>query len=559
MGDTDERSLDERQSETIEEYLSLRTKAESDPKLKRKCSKLESRLDEIYWERVETLLASRVTPESQALDFADEERLLIDMGYLDARLVKDASEGLQQRLLEELSAQSAPNHFYLSEWLEDRYRRYRLTEDLSVAEDNQDEGGAGATEVSRSRVKTLSRLLPLFQGLPGVNAKMTSFAASGKLDEQILRADIALLDNPDRRLFLYRRRLLSLRSQILSRARARTNETTSLKDFDTLDDIFALDWRERFERHERGENSDHAELEESAVSEVDVSCEKAIRHLVSELHFVKTLMPLGALAGGVTRSRPVMLQEGQRVTKKETARGLELVESCDRGFDVKPVVLIAPFKGRGIFEWDRDSLVVSLTPVDSSEDSVANAAGNRRMLIDSFQNEGAMRSAYEQQFPDENYQQSFQADYRAWVGRIGHGKRDGLSAERRAFFRKWVGPETEGVLAPANLRNLGPQTRAAIEKRIEKQIALSGQSQANLHHRLAVLKWLDGDTESALKEMAVAGKLAPNDGMILFSLGLLLRQMEQKEKSSGVFAACAKRVPDTIWAVYAQDECEGMS
>ncbi len=554
MPEEEATTLDEQQASLVEEYLALREQAAADAKAKRKLSRLAGKIDDIYWKRVEELLAMRVSTDSDELAFEDEERLLIDMGLLDLRLVANASDDLPQRLLDELRQPGAGNHLYLSEWLEDRYHRYRLAEDVNAAANEHGEAGEDeATQSQVARRKAMKRLAPLFQGLPGVTREVAGLMVQGGLDEQILRTNVLLLDRNDRKLFHRRRQLWSLRTQVLEKARARAADQATLKVFDLLDEIYTIDWRERFENKQRSEKG---EQENEISASAAMSRDKAVAYLVSELRFVKTLLPLGALAGGVTRTRAVLFEDGPRVTKTEVSKGLALAEACDREFDVKSVVLIAPFCGRGIFEWDRDSLVVSLVPVESAEDSVANAVGNCRMLIDSLQREGEMRRAYEEAFPDANYQQAFQADYRSWVTGVGRGDASALAAERRAFFRQHVGPDCSGVLAPANLRNLGPQTREAVRKRLEKQMLLA-KPDSNLNRRLAVLYWLDEDYESAMKYMAMAAKLGPGDGVVLFSLGMLLRAQDNGDRARAIFDACAKRVPESIWGVYALDAASG--
>ncbi len=555
MPETEEMiSLEEQQAGLVDEFLFLRQQADLDAKGKRNLAKLTRKLDELYWKRVEELLVSRVAPDKDELAFSDDERLLIDVGLLDSALVDGADDGLSQQLLEEINTPGPPNHFYLSEWLEDRYRRYRLDQEVSASAQDKQMDTPALSRHGEARVKILNRLAPMFSSLPGVSSQVANFMVSGGLDEQILKSSITLLDNHVRKLFVHRSRLTNLRLQVLAKARTRARDQSTLKLFDMVDNIYAADWRERYREHESG--NDKTKIEEASAATASLSRSKVVEYLVSELRFAKTLMPLGALAGGVTRSCAVLLETGPRVTKADTERCLALTRSADRDYALNPVVLIAPFRGRGIFEWDRDSLVVSLVPVDSAEDSIANAAGNYRMLMDSFQGDGALRAAYEAEFPDQNFQQAFQADYRAWVTRVGHGDAQALDDKRKAFFRKYVGPECEGVLAPANLKNLGPQTRKAIRHRLEKQVAVTGDD-ANLRQRLAVLCWQDGDLDAAFKQMALAARLAPKSGDILFSLGLLLRAQGLKEKAVDIFRACARRVPDTIWGVYATDAAEG--
>jgi len=546
-------TLDERQAKICEAFLRFREcGSETEAQKARERSKLEGQLDEIYWQRVETLVAERIQPERDELAFSDEERLLIDMGLLDLTLVENAPPDLPQRLLEEMETPGPINHFYLSEWLEDRYRRYRLTVEMDAAVKRR---AASHADIRASRARILEKLSPLFAGLPGVNREIAQLMISGALDEQLIRLSIALLREAPRRRLLHRRRLAVLRQQILEKARSRAADAAQQKLFDMLDELYSRDWRQQYAKYQKGDKG-AGDTAEAARGADEVERERAAAYLRSELRFVRTLFPLGALAGGVSRTCAVLLQDGRRVTKADTAQSLLLAQTCDRGFAINPVVLIAPFRGRGIFEWDRDSLVIGLVPVGEAAESVANAVANFRMLRDSFQDQGAMRKAYENAFGAGAFQRSFPSDYRLWVTRVGRGDAQALPPQRFRFMREWIGPDCSGVLAPPNLRHLSPQAREAIRRRIEKQSSMADPD-AQMHRRLAVLCWQDGDLENALRHMALAAKATPQDGEILFSLGLILRQQGQMEKARGVFQSCAQRAAGTLWSVYAAAAAQG--
>ncbi|MBN2712566.1 MAG: hypothetical protein JXR97_09075 [Planctomycetes bacterium] len=551
-------SLEQQQEALTREYLELREQSAADPKLARKLSRVAGKLDGLYWKIVEDLVTNRVAADVDELSFSDEERLIIDFGLIDIDLVEGADASLPQKLIGELNLPGHTNHFYLSEWLEDRYRRYRLTEIVAAVSKRDEDAKKEKGKARLARIKVFERLSPMFDGLPGVSKDVLFSLRKGGLDEQLQRANIALLEKSDKKLFQYRRRLFLLRQQVLDKAMARVTDKATLKLFDMLNEIYAIDWRERYEKYKAGIR---AEKLEKAVSDATEESDEASRlardaavdYLVSELRFMRTLLPIGGLAGGVTKTNAVMLSVSQRVTKDDTANGLALSETCDRDFNLKSVVVIAPFKGRGIFEWDRDSLVVPLVPAQSAEGAVVNAAGNYHMLIDSLQQGGALRKRYEESFPEDNYQQAFQADYRAWVAGIGHGKADAMDGARFAFFKENVGPDYASALAPAGLRNLGPQTREAVKKRLAKQISIS-QPDPNLFHRLGSLCWLDEEYDEAIKHMASATKLAPGNGMILFSLALLLMAKGDAPRAKGIFEACCARVPDSLWSIYSRDE-----
>ncbi|MCX7934586.1 MAG: hypothetical protein N3A66_04920, partial [Planctomycetota bacterium] len=220
MAEVESATLDERQAKICEAFLSLRASDKPEATKARERSKLEGQLDEIYWQRVEALVAARLQPGRDELAFSDDERLVIDMGLIDPALVENAAPDLPQRLLEEMATPGPINHFYLSEWLEDRYRRYRLALEMDAAAKRRAES-QNDIRVSRSRI--LERLAPLFEGLPGVNQETARLMISGALDEQLIQLSVALLREAPRRRLLHRHRLALLRQQILEKARSRTD------------------------------------------------------------------------------------------------------------------------------------------------------------------------------------------------------------------------------------------------------------------------------------------------------------------------------------------------
>ncbi len=550
----EELTLVEQQTALVELYLAARAAASADPKGRRELSRLERKLDEFYWRRVEELVSDRVDPNHERLEFSREERLLIDFGLLDLSLVEGAGADLPQRLAAELDLPGGTNHYYLSEWLEDRYHRHQLTREVTRQESDR----SADDQFSQARLKVLERLRPCFQGLPGVPAEVASQLVSGAFDDKLLALSVSLLAQSTPKAYRHRRRLWLLRAQVFEKARARATDQTALKLFDVVDELYQRDWRERVKVFKEAKQAARAggPVRPAMTAADRETREKLVGHLLTELRVIRNQLPVGALAGGVTRTCAALLKDEPRVTKADTNFGLNLAQCCDRGFTVNPVVLIAPFTGRGIFEWDHDSLVVSLQPVANALDSVANAAGNYRMLIDSFQSDGALRTAYEAEFSGANFQQTFQADYRAWVCGVGQGKREALDPKHLEFFRREVGPDCSAPLAPANLRKVGPATRQSLIKRLQKEID-GGTADANLHQRLSVLLWQEERPAEALAAMAQAARLAPQAGDILLNLGLILRAQGQAEKAAGIFRACAARVPGTIYAVYAAAAAAG--
>ncbi|MHC4887235.1 MAG: tetratricopeptide repeat protein, partial [Planctomycetota bacterium] len=412
---------------------------------------------------------------------------------------------------------------------------------------------AANTELARlsdTREKLYASLSAKFEGLPGVPPEIAKSILSGALDDQIQVMGIGLIEEPDRAGFVRRHRLRNLRGSVLNKVRARLRDETDFKRIDAIDSLYSKIWNDRYQHYEMEGISalGDGDLESATAS---ATATKMGELLEAEIKFAKSLLPIGALAGGISKTSPVMVQDRPRITKADIRRELNRARECDSGFTADPVVMIAPFEGRGIFEWDRDSLVIPINPVQGSDDAIANATGNYRMLIDSFQQEGHLKKAYEDTFTESNFQAAFQTDYRSWVCAIGKGEREAMEGDRFHFFRTHIGPDTSGVLGPANLLHLSPEARGALMRQLEKQIK-SNPNDANLLFRLGVIYWQEGMNQDAIRQLAKTLTVEPDNGIATFSLGLILRSVKATAQAEQAFRACIKRVPESIWAVYAK-------
>jgi len=341
------------------------------------------------------------------------------------------------------------------------------------------------------------------------------------------------------------------------KARARVSDERMLQLFDLLDEVYAREWRERYAAWRKGDLPSSGYTRVIAKAESEPPGERLRRFLVSGVRRVRAMTWLVAsyAAEAATRPETAMLMDGPRLTKAAVGEALALAATCDRELETSPAAVLVPFRGRGAFLWDQDLLLLALRPSVGAEDSVATALASYRMLADHLNRGGQLRAEYEKRFPGANFRVEFPADYRLWLCRVARGDFKAMPPARRAFFRDFVGPDCSGILAPANLRNLGPQTRLAIRSRLEKQMAVSG-GDANLLRRLAVLLWQDGDLGGAAARMAEASAKAPADGEILLSLGLLHRSRGDDAGATEAFRQGVERAGGTIWALYCQDAME---
>ena len=535
----------------VGEYLACRSRA-GDAKSQRELQKLGGKLDAIYWRRAEAIVCDTCRRGGASLQFTADERLLLDMGLLDERLIPGAGPELRARLQEELSRPGAPNHFYFSEWIDDRYRRHLVSRDIGSAGVAGTVSGDAESKLLIARQALASKLAPFMTGLPGVNEQMREHMLTGRLDDQIQAIGLDALAERARPTLMRRHRLHNVRRQILAKLRPRLKgDAARLPEF--MDVLYGKIWRDRYGEAKKG----GAARRDAAVrASEDAELAATLDYLAGELKFAKSLLPLGALAGGVGRACSVFLEDQERLTKPALRAELSRIRETDRGFTVEPVVVIAPFRGRGFFEFDRDSLFVPLFPVAGPGDAIAHAAGNYRMLIDSFQQEGTLKDAYEAAFAGVKMARDFQQDYRAWIASAGHGTREGMEPERFSFFRAHVGPDCSGVIAPANLRFMPETARAVLRGRLEKMLA-SEQVDANLYYRLAVLYWQDGKTDEALSALLKSVGMDRQNAMASFSAGILLSRAGDRDRAGKMFELCRTVARDGIWGLYAELAASG--
>jgi tetratricopeptide (TPR) repeat protein len=253
----------------------------------------------------------------------------------------------------------------------------------------------------------------------------------------------------------------------------------------------------------------------------------------------------------VAQACSVLLYDAPRSTKAAVGAVLELVREVDPRLGLTCDLLIAPFTGSGFFEWDRNSLVVALTPARSVEEAVVNAVANYRLLVDARQGSGRLADAYRADHgPD--FRAQFLSDYRAWVLRAGRGRSEAISEPTFRFFAENLGPPAAGPVVPAEMVRLSVQQREAETKRLEGLVR-RGQPDFPKVYRLAVLHWQAERIDEAIRMMERAAELNPDHGRTLYSLGALCRRRHLLGTARKAFRQCVQAAPNTLWSIYAHE------
>lgn len=501
-----------------------------------------------FWRVFLSVLSGNLTRRRNVLEFTDDERLFMDTGLVDARMLGGDRPEMVREMVAELNTVGNSTCYYLTEWLIHRNQQLQLENDLSGSDEPETDYASQLREVRR---RILSRLANLFTGLPGIPLELSEAMRSGDLDNAVIHAGIVAAREPRRRNLIRRRNLWNLREQVLAKARARVGNAETLRLVELLNDLYARDWRERYDSFQITQTvpEQHTQVRPADVS-ISVN-NPNLEILMSEAREIRMRLSLMAAIDD-HRPDPVMIAKGMRLNKTMLAEFLPLCQTFDRALLELPPMVMVPGSGRGFYAWETGCVFLSIRPLVGVDDSIATSFAWLRMLDDRMNRGGALRTAYEKKFPGAVFANDFPVDYRAWLTRLTKGDASALNSEKRAFFRDYIGPDINGPILPPNLRNIGPQTMVAICRRMEKQLT-SDDKDVNIHRRLAALYWKQENYEAAGVQFNVAMQLAPDDGETLFSAGMFMRARGDNDAAKDCFKFGAKRAANSLWGIYCQD------
>jgi hypothetical protein len=505
-------------------------------------ARLADELNGLYWRAVERLLGRLARESPHRFSFSPEERLLLDVGLLDPRLVP-GGDALRDVLLGEVASPGRSDASYFSEWAARRFHQALLYGEMSPPD--------GAVPTSTVIIRDLRgrlylKLTPLFANLPGFDVKAVDLLLSGRIDATLDAMQKKLAQVSDERLSDQRRALAEIRERLLARARERARGSEDLSLFDALRDL---------DRQVAG-NRASVRTELPLAASRTLSPEERERFLLEEVRFVKGVLWLGVSGSGLTRATSVLLSDGPRTRRAELDRILARIAECDPALPPPGSILIAPFAGGGFYEWDRDTVFLPLVPTRSPEQAAVTAFAHYRVLLDSLQDGGRLRGAYEGAFgSSDEFHAAFTRDYRAWVLDVGRGYRAALDARRFDFFAEHVGPQASTLFAPAAWGETGSRQGEEILKQARLRMS-QGQATVEDCTRLAIAGARSHQFVGAIESLQTALRLAPSDGRTLLALGFLTSRTGDLDAARAFLGDCVARAPNTLWAVYAAGELQ---
>ncbi len=504
-------------------------------------------LDALYWKRVEEVVSRAIRDSNGPPIFDLEQRALIDLGLLDEQLLGPVHPEMREQLRLEFAEAGVDDQWYTSEWLPEAVRLH-VAKVESADPDTQAAPAQLSPDCARLaevRTRIYRTLTPFLQNMPGTSGMFVESLRAGKLDIAI-QALVLLGEGMPPHLADRLSRLTDIRTDILTKARASCTTDRQLAVFDALRQV---------------DDRTLAELKRNASGfrpptsseEVELSRESRLKIVLAELKIIRSMVRLGTMGAGITRTHSVLLTDQSRMTKRTVCAILEHVRELDPHLPGSPAFLIAPACGVGSFAWDKDMVILPLIALRGPEDSVVAALASYRIMVDGMQKQGRLRRLYQDAFPDTDFRKDFARDYRTWILGVGKGFRGSMEITRYEFFKKHVGPIPEELFAPTSVAVLSPDERMEVLKHCRAKIN-RGDGKYQDHYQLAVIYWREARCSESLEQMEIALRLNPSDVRGVFTLGFMYKRLEKGEKAEAAFHDVARLAPNSLWNIYATEQ-----
>jgi len=524
-------------------------------------------LEACFWEQAEQAVNGALAGAPDGLRFSPAQTLLIDAGLLDVRLVARAGRDFLEKLTGELGAPGEPGILYLSQWLAERHHSCLATGALPAeragAGDLPDAAVEGDQEPDPARAQRnelYRRAARLFENLPGFAPELSAAIVRGAADdriEELLQAGEAGSAGedaaPEGQIAGQAERYDRVVLRALELARERAESDEELLGLETLGKLRTAIFRKSLVRSRRGapRRAEAGEGRAERRGAPKVSAEEVRRFMQHELGLVRSMLRIGSQEGKAAQTCPVLLYDAPRTTRAAAADVLRLVRELDPRIGLAHNLLIAPFTGSGFFEWERGTLVVALTPARNAEEAVVNAVAHYRLMADARQGSGSLAGGYQALYGPK-FREQFLSDYQAWVLRVGRGRREAISEKSFQFFAEHIGPPAGGPIVPGELARMSVKEREEQLARLET-VMRRGKPDAQEYHHLAVLLWQAERIDEAIRVMERAAAAAPEDGRVLYSLGVLCRRRHLLGEARTSFRECTRVALRSLWGIYAHE------
>ena len=286
-----------------------------------------------------------------------------------------------------------------------------------------------ATKFAQTRLSIYKKLLPTLMILPGSNLNFLRSLLSGEFDKRVEIVLAIKQQYPDK-LSLNHRRLISLRNTMIDQLKASIGEGDQLKLVALLEKICEAFVKRNVAKHPEFQNA-HA----SGTQKVDKGKKKFIG---TEIALLKGFLPIGGMEGREFFTSPILKNTDTIIHKRFVGETLNDIRQCDLHIPKDLPIIILPYRGSGFFEWDKNTLVIPISPSVAKEEAVIRAVGNYRILTDQLEHRGEMKRVYEKLFDKGSFKNRFLQDYVQWITHMSLGHRKIMSPKKFDFFQDFI-------------------------------------------------------------------------------------------------------------------------
>lgn len=292
--------------------------------------------------------------------------------------------------------------------------------------------------------------------------------------------------------------------------------------------------------------------------------------LLLEIGNVRGLLRLAAKYARVGECALPLAPKAEAVNPQAVLDALKEIERIDPGLFNnqgvkrfgKPAILLAPGIGVGVYDPDRNRLVMPQYTPHSPLESVANAVVLYRLDADAAYNDRRLFKSYQHEIKEHaalrsnlKLRQKLTREYLIWVTREARGQQE-LSREVRDWFETHIAPPKDEPLVPRELRGLSArQLKAKLDE--TERAGPSGERS----FRAAMLRWLqdpastDGLKQQVLPLLEEAMRLSPGNLDFVYSAGALFKRARMFPQAIDCFSRYAANAPKSWWTNKALELC----
>jgi len=516
---------------------------------KKEISKSKRELDKLYWDCLESITLNKI--RGCDLNFNKDEQMLINFGIVDSRVIvlEEDSEEERTKLEKKFnnflkqSAYKEEPIYYLTEWISAWEVGAKLSVEAkgekSFRSDWIDDDKAKKYAVIRLNI--YKKFLPVLKKLPGMNLNLLKSLLTGDFDRNVELAYVQKQDS-SKPLSISVQRLISLHKALLSQLQIASHSVEDKKLVALLGKI-----NESFVQRRIGKSD---EIESEKTPSLNIQREN---YMINEMRLLKNLLPIGGMEGREFVTTPVLNEIKTPCSKDFVGKTLKLIRSVDPHIPSELPVVIVPYKGSGFFEWDKNTLIIPVTPSIPKEEVVIRACANYRILTDNLENRGELKRQYEKTLEKGSFKERFLQDYVNWVQKVSIGQRRIMTNKKFDFFVQYVGPDPENLFASKELIH---SSNAQLRKKSQAILSSTAILSQDNFYDCAVCFWKLGDFQKSKQYMESAQTSGMPSAKILLVLGYIYKKLKDKPMAMKSFKSVVKFFKETLYASYASRELE---